>query len=207
MHKLISKWLARRVSAAHASPRAISGVPPENPVRRDAEKHTRDAYAPRTSYTRRQYPPAHLAGEQIAAFWCRSSRSSITAKKPLVSKKTSLAIHERVDLGVRPPPLAAPFDWLLAALKNTGLSAKQDGDSVNVSMESSPRELMSLHRPTEPPRLARLPEKFAAFLAESTEILAVANEAATSGALTNDSGQIFVGSRSPSMRTRTQRLY
>ena len=32
---------------AHASPRAISGVPPENLVRRDAELHTRDAYAPR----------------------------------------------------------------------------------------------------------------------------------------------------------------
>ena len=31
---------------AHASPRAISGVPPESPVRRDAEQHTRDAYAP-----------------------------------------------------------------------------------------------------------------------------------------------------------------
>jgi hypothetical protein len=29
-------------------PRAISGVPPENPVRRDAEHHTRDAYAPQT---------------------------------------------------------------------------------------------------------------------------------------------------------------
>ena len=32
---------------AHASPRAISGVSPESPVRRDAEHHTRDAYAPR----------------------------------------------------------------------------------------------------------------------------------------------------------------
>ncbi len=31
---------------AHASPRAVSGVPPEIPVRRDAEQHTRDAYAP-----------------------------------------------------------------------------------------------------------------------------------------------------------------
>ena len=31
---------------AHASPRAISGVSPESPVRRDAEQHTRDAYAP-----------------------------------------------------------------------------------------------------------------------------------------------------------------
>jgi len=31
---------------AHASPRAISGVSPECPVRRDAEQHTRDAYAP-----------------------------------------------------------------------------------------------------------------------------------------------------------------
>ena len=32
---------------AHASPRATSGVPPENQVRRDAELHTRDAHAPR----------------------------------------------------------------------------------------------------------------------------------------------------------------
>jgi RecG-like helicase len=32
---------------AHASPRAVSGVPPDNPVRRDAEPHTREAYAPR----------------------------------------------------------------------------------------------------------------------------------------------------------------
>ena len=31
---------------AHASPRAISGVPPEDSARRDAEQHTRDAYAP-----------------------------------------------------------------------------------------------------------------------------------------------------------------
>ena len=31
---------------AHASSRAISGVPPENSARRDAEQHTRDAYAP-----------------------------------------------------------------------------------------------------------------------------------------------------------------
>jgi ATP-dependent DNA helicase RecG len=31
---------------AHASPRAVSGVPPEIPVRRDAEQHTRDACAP-----------------------------------------------------------------------------------------------------------------------------------------------------------------
>jgi ATP-dependent DNA helicase RecG len=31
---------------AHASPRAISGVSPESPVRRDAEQQTRDAYAP-----------------------------------------------------------------------------------------------------------------------------------------------------------------
>ena len=34
------------VRGAHASPRAFSGVPPEAPVRRDAEQHTRDAYAP-----------------------------------------------------------------------------------------------------------------------------------------------------------------
>ncbi|HEY5953857.1 MAG TPA: DEAD/DEAH box helicase, partial [Terrimicrobiaceae bacterium] len=32
---------------AHASPHALSGVSPENPVRRDAEQHTRDACAPR----------------------------------------------------------------------------------------------------------------------------------------------------------------
>ncbi|HEY5704892.1 MAG TPA: ATP-dependent DNA helicase RecG [Terrimicrobiaceae bacterium] len=31
---------------AHASPRAVSGVSPEAPVRRDAEQHTRDVYAP-----------------------------------------------------------------------------------------------------------------------------------------------------------------
>ncbi len=55
MQKLISKWLARReVWGARASPRAISGVPLENPFRRNAEHHTRDAYAPRTSHTRRQ---------------------------------------------------------------------------------------------------------------------------------------------------------
>jgi REP element-mobilizing transposase RayT len=32
---------------AHASPRAVSDAPSENPVRRGAEPHTRDAYAPR----------------------------------------------------------------------------------------------------------------------------------------------------------------
>jgi ATP-dependent DNA helicase RecG len=32
---------------AHASPRAVSGGPPETPVRRDAEQHTPDAYVPR----------------------------------------------------------------------------------------------------------------------------------------------------------------
>ena len=31
---------------AHPSPGAVSGVPPENPARRDADQHTRDAYAP-----------------------------------------------------------------------------------------------------------------------------------------------------------------
>jgi ATP-dependent DNA helicase RecG len=35
------------VWGAHASSRAFSGVPPEVPVRRDAEQHTRDAYAPK----------------------------------------------------------------------------------------------------------------------------------------------------------------
>jgi hypothetical protein len=40
--------MAEAQIVAHASPRAISGVPPENPVRRDAEHHTRDAYAPQT---------------------------------------------------------------------------------------------------------------------------------------------------------------
>jgi hypothetical protein len=39
--------MAKAQIVAHASPRAISGVTPENPVRRDAEHHTRDAYAPR----------------------------------------------------------------------------------------------------------------------------------------------------------------
>ena len=34
------------VRGAHASTRAFSGVPPETPIRRDAEQHTRDAYAP-----------------------------------------------------------------------------------------------------------------------------------------------------------------
>jgi ATP-dependent DNA helicase RecG len=37
---------ANALRGAHASPRAVSGVPPETPVRRDAEQHTRDAYAP-----------------------------------------------------------------------------------------------------------------------------------------------------------------
>ena len=45
--------------------------------------------------------------QAVTAFWCKSSRSSITVKKPLVSKKTSLVIHERVDLGVH-----QRSDWL-----------------------------------------------------------------------------------------------
>ncbi len=36
----------RQGRGAHASPGAISGVPPEKSARRDAEQHTRDAYAP-----------------------------------------------------------------------------------------------------------------------------------------------------------------
>jgi hypothetical protein len=39
----------RNFWGAHASPRAISGVPAGKPVRRDAEHHTRGAYAPRPS--------------------------------------------------------------------------------------------------------------------------------------------------------------
>ena len=45
-----------RNRGAHASPRAVSGVPPETPVRRDAEQHTRDAYAPQTLYSKRNLP-------------------------------------------------------------------------------------------------------------------------------------------------------
>ncbi len=41
------KRLGERIRLGE-SPRAISGVPPENSVRRDAELHTRDAYAPQT---------------------------------------------------------------------------------------------------------------------------------------------------------------
>jgi hypothetical protein len=37
--------LMRDATHCGASPRAISGVPPEDRVRRDAEHHTRDAYA------------------------------------------------------------------------------------------------------------------------------------------------------------------
>jgi hypothetical protein len=40
--------LMRDATHCGASPRAISGVPPEDRVRRDAEHHTRDAYAPQT---------------------------------------------------------------------------------------------------------------------------------------------------------------
>ncbi len=44
----------RGEGAPPPSARAISGVPPENSVRRDAERHTRDAHAPRTSRPRRR---------------------------------------------------------------------------------------------------------------------------------------------------------
>jgi hypothetical protein len=92
-----------------------------------------------------------------------------------------------------PPRLAAALDWLLTALKNTGLSAKHDGDSVIVRHGLFTR--IDVLAPTNgvfengPTRAIlrlkmEIPEKLSAFLAETTEVLAVANEAATLGALT-----------------------
>jgi hypothetical protein len=102
-------------------------------------------------------------------------------------------------------PLVPPLDLVLAALKDTSLSVKQDGDSVivghrdfttridvvppaNRESENFPIKVV-LRVKTE------LPEKFGAIIAKKPEMTAAVNRMATLGALTIERGQIFVGSR------------
>ena len=94
---------------------------------------------------------------------------------------------------------------MLAALKTTDLSAKQDGDSVVVGHENftsridvvAPTNRESANFPIKVVLRVKteLPEKLGAMFAKKPEMIAVMNAMATLGALTVDSGQIFVGSR------------
>ena len=103
-------------------------------------------------------------------------------------------------------PLAPPLDLLLVALKNTNLSANQDGDSVVVKQRDfssrvdvvPPTKRESENGPIRAVVRVKteLPEKFAGIFAERPEMLATMNAMVTLGALTLDSNQIFVGSRS-----------
>ena len=102
-------------------------------------------------------------------------------------------------------PLAPPLNLLLAALKDTNLSAKQDGDSVVVKQRHfisrieavTPTDSESQNGPIRAVVRIKteLPEKFAGIFAERPEMLAPMNAMVTLGALTIDSGQVFVGSR------------
>jgi hypothetical protein len=89
---------------------------------------------------------------------------------------------------------------LLAGLKKTGLSAKQDGDSVVVKHQDFTSRIDVVpptKRESENGAIravvrvkTELPEKFARIFSERPEMPAFMN-----AALTIDSGQIFVGSR------------
>jgi hypothetical protein len=94
---------------------------------------------------------------------------------------------------------------VLAALKHTSLSAKQDGDSVIVGHQNftsridvvPPTNRESANFPIKVVLRVKteLPEKLGAMFARKPEMTAAMNAMATLGALTIDSGQIFVGSR------------
>ena len=102
-------------------------------------------------------------------------------------------------------PLVPPLDLVLAALKDTSLSAKQDGDSVIVGHQNftsridivPPTNRESANFPIKVVVQVKteLPEKLEAMFAKKPEMTAAMNAMATLGALTIDSGQIFVGSR------------
>ena len=102
-------------------------------------------------------------------------------------------------------PFAPLLQLLLAALKNTTLSAKQDGDSVVVKHQNFTSRIDVVpptNRESEIGAIravvrvkTELPEKFARVFAERPEMPVAMNRMATLGALTIENGQIFVGSR------------
>jgi hypothetical protein len=102
-------------------------------------------------------------------------------------------------------PVSWPLDLVLAALKASGLSAKQNGDSVIVGHNNFTTRIDGV-APTNressnfPIRVVlrvktELPEKLGAMFAKKPELIAVMNALATLGALTVDNGRMFVGSR------------
>ena len=102
-------------------------------------------------------------------------------------------------------PVSWPLDLVVAALKASGLSAKQNGGSVIVGHNNFTTRIDGV-APTNreasnfPIRVVlrvktELPEKLGAMFAKKPELIAVMNALATLGALTVDNGRMFVGSR------------
>jgi hypothetical protein len=89
---------------AHASPRAISGVPPENLVRRDAEHHTRGRVSspdPSTLPPFRKFISAFTLGVKLTIFWKRFGHRSMVSDAP----------NPRAAKPVRPAVLSASVDF------------------------------------------------------------------------------------------------
>jgi RecG-like helicase/REP element-mobilizing transposase RayT len=80
---------------AHPSPRAISGETPETVVRRDAEQHTRDAYAPRAiRYAERNLPHFERPwAKYLITFATRQRAPLSAASRDLILKAI---LHQRI---------------------------------------------------------------------------------------------------------------
>ena len=160
---------------------------PENFVRRVTPTAGRDACA----------PPLTASAPLIANFPARSPSQRVT------KNCSELIMFWRRKQNSS--PFAPLLQLLLAALKNTTLSAKQDGDSVVVKHQNFTSRIDVVpptNRESEIGAIravvrvkTELPEKFARIFAERPEMPAAMNRVATLGALTIENGQIFVGSR------------
>ena len=80
---------------AHASPGAVSGVPPENPARRDADQHTRDAYAPQESrYSKRNLPHFERPWAKYVVTFTTRERTALTPEERDIV--LNAVLHERI---------------------------------------------------------------------------------------------------------------
>jgi RecG-like helicase/REP element-mobilizing transposase RayT len=84
---------------AHASPRAISGVPPESPARRDAEQHTRDAYAPQEiRYSKRNLPHFERPWAKYVITFATRERVTLTPERRDIVLRAILHQRMRFEL-------------------------------------------------------------------------------------------------------------
>ena len=89
---------ANALRGAHASPRAVSGVPPEALVRRDAEQHTRDAYAPQIRYSKRNLPHFERPWAKYVITFATRGRVPLTPRSRDVVLKAILHQRTRFEL-------------------------------------------------------------------------------------------------------------